>query len=97
MTAEGTRATTAPAPVPVHGRVLDALGLAIFLGGAAIFAWAWAGFRRVQSYVPPPEAEGAAVALADSYWRLQKIGGWVMAAGLAVFVVAWWVAGRGRD
>lgn len=81
--------------VPRIGRMLDLVGLLLFLGGGAVFAWSWLGFRRVQDYVPAAGAPPwSAVSLADGYWRLQKIGGWVMLAGLAVFLVAWWVAGR---
>jgi hypothetical protein len=38
----------------------------------------------------------SAVAVADGFWRLQKIGTWLMVAGVAVFVLAWWVARRAR-
>ena len=79
--------------VPRIGRVLDLVGLLLFLGGGALFARAWVGFRSVQGFVPPPDAPAwAAVELADQYWRLQKIGAGLMIAGIAVFVAAWWVA-----
>jgi small-conductance mechanosensitive channel len=81
--------------VPRIGRVLDLVGLLLVLGGGAAVAWAWVGFRAVQSYQPPGDAEAwTAVAMADRYWRIQKIGVAVMLAGIAVFVLAWWVARR---
>ena len=83
--------------VPRIGRVLDLLGALLFASGGAAYAWAWAGFRRVREYQPTlQEGEWAAVRLADEYWRLQRIGTALMLAGLAVFVGAWWVAGRAR-
>ncbi len=63
------------------------------MGGGATYAWAWLGFRAMPAYVPPADAAAwAAVAVADGYWRLQKIGTGLMIAGVAVFVAAWWVA-----
>jgi hypothetical protein len=86
-----------PRAVPRIGRALDVAGLALFAVGAGLFARAWTGFRGVRLYQPSPEdGPWAAVQLADGYWRLQKIGTATMLAGLAVFVVAWWVAGRAR-
>ena len=79
--------------VPRIGRILDLAGLVLFLGGAAFFAWAWAGFRDVPAFVPDPNGEPwAAVRLADGYLRLQWIGGALMLAGVATFVAAWWRA-----
>lgn len=81
--------------VPRIGRVLDLVGLAFFLGGVAVAAWAWIGYRDLPTSLPPADAPAwAAVAVADGYWRLQKIGTALMAAGMAVFVIAWWVARR---
>lgn len=83
--------------VPRIGRLLDAVGSVLFVGGAGLFAWAWAGFRRVTSYAPSPDDPPfSAIRMADGYWLLQKIGASVMFAGLAVFVTAWWVARRIR-
>ena len=84
-------------PVPRIGRALDAVGALLFAGGGALYAWAWLGFRRVREYRPTlEEGEWAAVRMADEFWRLQRIGTVLMLAGLAVFVGAWWVAGRAR-
>lgn len=83
--------------VPRIGRVLDLVGALLFAVGGGLYAWAWAGFRRVREYQPTLEdGEWAAVRLADEYWRLQRIGTGLMLGGLAVFLGAWWVAGRAR-
>jgi small-conductance mechanosensitive channel len=83
--------------VPRIGRVLDAVGLALFVIGAAAFVWAWTGFRRVEAYQPPSGAPAwAAVSMADGYWRWQKVGVGLMLAGIVVFVAAWWVARKRR-
>lgn len=77
------------------GRVLDATGALLFLAGGGVLVRAWLGFRGVSGYHPRPEdGAWAAVQLADRYWLMQKVGATVMLAGIAVFVVAWWVAGR---
>lgn len=82
-------------PVPLIGRILDAVGLLLFFLGAAFYVRAWIGFGTVPSFVPPPDAEPwAAVAVANGFWRLQKIGVALMLAGIVGFVVAWWVARR---
>jgi hypothetical protein len=81
--------------VPRIGRILDLVGLAVFLLGAGFFAWAWMGFRSVPAYVPDPGAEPfATLRLADGYLRIQAIGGGLMLLGAGVFVAAWWVARR---
>jgi hypothetical protein len=83
--------------VPRVGRVLDLAGLVLFLGGAAVTTRAWVGFRGLPDDLPAPDtAAMSAVAVADGFWRLQKIGTWLMVAGVAVFVLAWWVARRAR-
>jgi hypothetical protein len=85
----------APRSVPPLGRVLDAVGALLFASGGVLYARSWAGFRRVQEYQPKlGDGEWAAIRLADEYWRLQRIGTALMLVGLAVFVGAWWVAGR---
>lgn len=81
--------------VPRVGRLLDLSGLVLFLGGCSMFARSWIGFRGVPDYEAPADAGAwAAVAVADGYWRLQKIGVGLMLAAIVVFVVAWWVARR---
>jgi hypothetical protein len=86
---------TAVKTVPRIGRVLDVVGLVLFLGGLGVFARAWIGFRAVPSYrATPEEGAFATVRLADSYLRLERIGAGVMVTGIAVFVAAWWIARR---
>lgn len=82
-------------PVPRIGRVLDVVGLLLFLVGAALYVRAWIGFGTVPSFVPPTDAgPWAAVAVANRFWRLQKIGVALMIVGIVGFVVAWWTARR---
>ena len=84
-----------PRSVPRIGRLLDLLGLLVFLGGGGLYAWAWNGFRAVREYQPAIEdGTWAALRLADGYWRLQKVGTALMVAGVAIFVAAWWAARR---
>lgn len=81
--------------VPRIGRLLDLLGLLLFVGGGAVFARAWAGFGAVRHYKPGPhEPLWSATRLANGYLRLQHIGVALMVVGAAVFVVAWWTARR---
>ena len=82
--------------VPRIGRLLDLAGLVLFAVGGAFFARAWVGFQSVRGYEPPVDAPAwSAVALADGFWQLQKIGAGLMVAGAAVFVLAWWVGRAG--
>ena len=84
-------------PVPRIGRVLDLAGLVLFLVGGAVYARAWFGFQGVPDFERPERGPiFAAVELADGFERLQHIGVGVMAAGVAVFVLAWWVARRAQ-
>ncbi len=77
------------------GRALDLVGLLVFLGGLAVFARAWIGFRSVPAYrATLDEGVFATVRLADRYLRIERIGGVVMLTGVAVFVAAWWVERR---
>ncbi|GMV05822.1 MAG: hypothetical protein AMXMBFR53_20990 [Gemmatimonadota bacterium] len=81
--------------VPRIGRVLDLMGLALFLVGAGLYGRAWMGLRALPAFVPDPAGEPwAAIRLANGYVRLQGTGRMFMAAGMAVFVAAWWVARR---
>lgn len=79
--------------VPRIGRWLDLVGFLLFVGGGVTWVRAWLGFRALPEGLPPAGGpEGAAVAIADGFWRLQKVGSGLMLAGVVVFVVAWWVA-----
>ncbi len=81
--------------VPRIGRVLDLIGLLLFVGGGAVFARAWVGFRAVRHYRPGPhDPLWSATRLANGYLRLQHVGVALMVAGVAVFVIAWWTARR---
>lgn len=81
--------------VPRAGRILDLAGLLLLLVGAAMFARAWIGFEEVRHFeTTAADLPWAATRLANGYLRLQRAGGAAMLAGVAVFVVAWWVAGR---
>jgi hypothetical protein len=77
------------------GRALDLVGLLVFLTGLGVFGRAWIGFRSVPAYhATPDEGAFATVRLADGYLRVQRIGAAIMAAGVAVFVAAWWIHRR---
>jgi len=81
--------------VPRIGRVLDLVGLGLFLVGGGVCLRAWIGFGNVHQYRPGPhDPLWAATHLANRYLRLQHIGVALMAAGIAVFVTAWWAARR---
>ncbi len=77
------------------GRVLDLVGLLLFLAGAGVAARAWAGFEEVRVFQAAPGDEPfVTLRLHDHYVRLQRVGGALMVGGVAVFVVAWWVGRR---
>ena len=81
--------------VPRIGRVLDLVGLLLFLSGAVVYARAWVGFRGVPDFERPERGPVfAAVELADGFKRLQYVGVALMLVGVAGFVLAWWVARR---
>ncbi len=81
--------------VPRIGRVLDLVGLVLFVGGGAVFARAWIGFGGVRRYKPGPKAPlWSATHMANGFLRLQHVGVALMLSGLVVFVVAWWSAHR---
>jgi hypothetical protein len=83
------------AGVPRLGRILDLAGLLVFLTGAIVFVRAWIGLESVRHYqAAPDDLPWAAMRLANDYVHLQRVGGGIMLAGMAVFVAAWWVAGR---
>lgn len=81
--------------VPRIGRILDLVGLLLFVLGGGVWLRAWFGFQQVRHYQPQPgDPLWSATHRANGFLRLQHLGMEVMAAGVAVFVVAWWVAGR---
>lgn len=82
-------------PVSRKGRLLDLAGLLLFLTGAGLCVRAWLGFQSVPDY--QRSAGGPlweTVQLADGYRRLGWVGTGLIAAGVLVFVAAWWLAGR---
>lgn len=84
--------------VPLIGRILDAVGLLVFLVGGGLVARAWIGFQSVPDLTQSPGAlETAAVEYADGFWRLQKIGAALMILGVLIFVGAWLAARRSAD
>jgi len=81
--------------VPLIGRVLDLVGLLLFLAGGLLYARAWSGFQGVPDFEPPVDGPAwAAVELANGYGRVQNAGVGLMVAGIGVFVFAWWAARR---
>lgn len=81
--------------VPRVGRALDLVGLLFLVVGGGMVGRAWLGFRDVQAFQSAPgDPPMAAVQLADGFWMLQRIGVGLMLVGVAVFVLAWWVARR---
>jgi hypothetical protein len=81
--------------VPRIGRILDLVGLLLFLVGGGLYARAWLGFRSVPDFEPGVGGSAfAATELADGFRPIQHVGTALMVAGVAVFIAAWWVARR---
>lgn len=81
--------------VPRIGRILDLAGLALFLGGVGFYSRAWFGFQGLPTNLPEnPTEQWAAIAVADGFLRMQRLGAVLMALGVLVFIVAWRVAKR---
>ena len=77
--------------VPRIGRVLDGLGVLLFLVGGGIYLRAWWGLRRVETNPDPPgESAGAfaTVARVEDLHALSDAGLALMAAALVVGVTA---------
>ncbi len=84
--------------VPLIGRILDAVGLLVFLVGGGLVARAWIGFQSLPDLTQSPGAlETAAVQYADGFWRLQKIGVALMIVGIVIFVGALLAARRASE
>lgn len=88
--------------VPRIGRVLDFVGLLLFLVGGALYARSWFGLRGMSDFTPGPDAPlFAAIARANTLTRLGHIGFGFMAAGAVVAcvaaLVAWRLGRRTRD
>ena len=86
--------------VPRIGRVLDLIGLLLFLAGAVLYVRSWIGLRGMDDFRRAQDAPAfAAVEHADALARLGRVGFAVMAAGAVVAVIAAlvaWRAGRRR-
>ena len=81
--------------VPRIGRVLDLVGLLLFLVGGAVYARSWLGLRAMDDFVREAgAAQFAAVEHADRLARVGRLGFALMAAGVMVAVVAAVVARR---
>lgn len=87
--------------VPRVGRILDLVGLLLFLVGSGLYGWSWLGLRRMDGFTREPGAPAfAALERAEGLSRLGTIGMGFIAAGAAVAVlaalVAWWIGRRAR-
>lgn len=81
--------------VPRIGRVLDLVGLLLFLAGAAVYARAWFGLRDMEAFQRADTAPTfAALEHADALSRTGRIGLGLMAAAAVVAVLAALVARR---
>lgn len=78
-------------PVPRIGRVLDGLGLVVFVVGAGLYAWTWWALRGEEAR-PQQPGDGqwgfVAVREVEGLDRLSDIGLVLMAAGAVLAVVA---------
>ena len=84
--------------VPLIGRILDVVGLLVFVVGGGLFVRAWIGFQSVPEFQRSPEdLPAAAVQYADGFWRLQRIGVAFMIVGIVIFVAAWFIARRASE
>ncbi|NIP58449.1 MAG: hypothetical protein GWM92_09270 [Gemmatimonadetes bacterium] len=83
-------------PVPRIGRILDLVGLVLFLAGAGLYGWSWLGMRELQAGQPVSEdpTHFAAMARFNDLWELSRVGLGFMGAGAVIAVVALVVARR---
>lgn len=81
-------------PVPRIGRVLDVVGLVLFLVGAGVYGRAWLGMQRLESVQPVSldVTDFAALARFDELHQLSRVGLGIMAAGVLMAVAAMVVA-----
>lgn len=83
-------------PVPRIGRVLDVVGLVVFLGGLGTYARAWIGMRRLGAAGADPSAPlFSGMREFQRWWELSRVGIALMVIGglvaLAAAGVAWWL------
>lgn len=80
------------------GRILDLVGLFVFLAGSGFVTRAWFGFREVPAFqATSADPPWAAIQLADGFLRIQRVGVALMLVGVGVFVYAWWAERRRHD
>lgn len=93
-------------PVPRIGRILDAVGLLVFVAGAGVYGWAWRGLRRLRETQPAQpiserfetlEFSFTAVVRWNRLRELSWLGASLMAIGVAVAVAAAVIARRRRS
>ena len=80
--------------VPRAGRALDLVGLALFLGGALAYGYAWAGLRAVQGARTARGAPAGAIEEVDRLVMWARTGATLMTLGIATGIVAAIVAVR---
>ena len=86
-------------PVPRAGRVLDAVGMALFGGGAAFYAAAYVAMKRIiaTGYVPYQKGMRIGAVVEWERWRgISRLGLALAAAGVCVAIAAAYVAVRHR-
>jgi len=84
-------------PVPRFARLLDLLGLVLFLAGAACYGWAWIGLEELRTVQPVSDNSQhfAAVARFNDLWELSRVGiGLMLAAGGVVAGAAFYAVVR---
>jgi hypothetical protein len=81
--------TAAPPKVSPLARLIDLAGVLIFLLGAALYAYAWAGMRVLQDALTAPmAAPGTHFERYDWLWSLSRVGIVVAIVGISVILVA---------
>lgn len=86
-------------PVPRIGRILDGLGILVFLTGAGVYGRAWCGLRRLEDQPDQPVGEQLSFAAVERFVELQemsRMGLVLMAVGGVVALVAAVVAAPRR-
>ena len=76
-------------PVPRSLRVVNAVALLLFLGGAGLHVHAWLGMERLRENPPEAGAEPfAGMARFNELWELSRLGTWLVLTALALAVIA---------
>jgi len=78
-------------PVSRAGRIVDTVGLTLFVMGVAVLTRAWFGFRAVEAFEPTTEdGIGAAVLQWERFASMQRIGIAVVVVAICTFTWSWW-------